>query len=204
MQNVAVYGGSFDPPHLGHVMVPTHLLLNDPSVQRIVVTVCFNQTGKNLTAFHHRLKMAKLAFGWLPRIDVSDVEARLGGESLSLRTMRHLKEENPDWALRFVMGTDLLESCHTWDNWEELEKLAPPLPIGRAGISPVRADQPSPISPLVSSTIVREALARQDYTTAERYLPAHVLEYILQHKLYQEDQDGVSLPPTGNLTLSNV
>ena len=82
------------------------------------------------------------------------------------------------------MGTDLLEKCHTWDDWDELEKIAPPLPVGRAGISPVRSDQPTPISPLVSSTIVREALLRADYAEAERYLPGAVLDYIREHRLY--------------------
>lgn len=187
MRNVAVYGGSFDPPHLGHVMVPTHLLLNDPSIHQVLITVCYQQTGKNLTHFRHRMEMARLAFGWLPRVEVSAVEGHLGGESATLRTMEHLHKEHPDWALRFVMGSDLLETCHTWEGWAELEALAPPLPVGRAGISPVREGQPTPISPLVSSTIVRGALYDGNYSEAERYLPAKVLEYIVQNKLYQRN-----------------
>lgn len=183
--NVAVYGGSFCPPHLGHVMVVSHLLLNDPSVDLVLVVPCFQQAGKNLHHFGLRLSMCKEAFGWLPRTEISSVEKDLGGESETLRTMKELKRQNPGWSLRFVMGSDLMESCKTWDGWEELEKLAPPMPIGRAGISPVREGDPTPIAPIVSSSIVRKALASGDYAAAERYLPRGVLQLIRELHLYE-------------------
>lgn len=182
--NVAVYGGSFDPPHLGHVMVVSHLLLNDPSVDKVLVVPCFQQAGKSLTDFERRWEMCIRAFEWLPRVEVSDIEQELGGESITLRTMQELKRHKPDWDLRFVMGTDLLASCETWDGWDELKQIAPPMPIGRAGISPVREGDPTPIAPLVSSTIVRKALAAGDYVAAERYLPVGVLRVIADHGLY--------------------
>lgn len=146
--------------------------------------VCYQQEGKNLTNFGLRLSMAEEAFHHLPRVEVSNLEMRLGGESLTLRTMRALKEEHPDWNLRFVMGTDLLEKCRTWEGWDELEQIAPPLPIGRAGISPIRPDQPTHITPLASSTLVREACARRDYREAGRYLPRGVLDLVQHYGLY--------------------
>lgn len=185
---VAVYGGSFDPVHLGHVMVVSHLLLNDPSVDTVLIVPCYQQEGKNLSHFDHRFSMCWNAFGWLPKVEISNVEAELGGESITLRTMQELKRRHPDWNLRFVMGSDLLESCKSWDGWEELEKIAPPLPVGRAGISPVRPGDPCPISPYVSSTIVRNALKARDYAGAARYLPRDVLAYIRSHHLYAPDE----------------
>lgn len=182
--NVAVYGGSFDPVHLGHVMVVTHLLLNDPSIEKVLVVPCFQQAGKTLQNFEHRMTMCTHAFGWLPQTSVSDIEAQLGGESITLRTMQKLKAENPNWNLRFVMGSDLLETCHTWEGWAELEKIAPPLPIGRAGISPIREGDPTPIAPIVSSTIVKKALRAGAYQEVARYLPSLVLRHIIDHKLY--------------------
>lgn len=183
--NVAVYGGSFDPPHLGHVMVPTHLLLNDPNIDRIIVMPCFQQTGKNLTSFWARYKMCRIAFEWLPRVKVSNLEQTLGGESLTLRTMQHLKRDNPTWNLRFVVGSDLLLRTATWEGWDELCAIAPPLVIGRAGITPPPGVQEAtPISPIVSSTIVRGELAKPDYGDAERYLPSGVLDYIKGMQLY--------------------
>lgn len=182
--NIAVYGGSFDPPHLGHVMVVSHLLLNDPSVDSVLVVPCFNHAEKTLTPFEARLTMCEIAFGWMSNVIVSDVEKKLGGISLTLHTMQALKAEHPTWNLRFVMGTDLLASCTSWEGWDELAKIAPPLPIGRAGIAPLNPGDPTPISPVVSSTLVRRALAERDYRAAARYLPKDVVSFINNHGLY--------------------
>lgn len=183
--NVAVYGGSFDPPHLSHVMIAAHLLMNDDSVDRVLVVPCFQQNGKNLTDFEHREAMCRMAFGWLPLLEVSTVERDLGGESLSLRTMRHLKETHPEWNLRFVMGRDVYErGCGGWAGWDDLVAIAPPLVVGRAGISPEKPGDPTPIAPAVSSTIIRNALATGDHQRAARYVPAEVLAYIRKHNLY--------------------
>src|SRR4051812_40709890 len=83
--NIAIYGGSFDMPTLGHLMVVTHLLLNDVSVDRICIPPCFQQRGKTLTEFHHREEMCRLQFGFLPCIEVDPIERDLGGESLTYR-----------------------------------------------------------------------------------------------------------------------
>jgi nicotinate-nucleotide adenylyltransferase len=191
MKNVAVFGGSFDPPHLGHVMVVAHLLLNDASIDQILIVPCYEQTGKKLTSFFPRFKMCRLAFEYeLPKVHVSPMEHLLGGESITLRTMKHIKGKNPDWNLRFVMGSDLLDKAPTWEGWEELVKIAPPLVVGRAGITPPKGiEGSSPICPLVSSTIVRAALEAKDYKSIERFLPTSVLEYIQRCKLYTADSD---------------
>lgn len=183
--NIAIYGGSFDPPTLGHLMVVTHLLLNDPSVDRISIPPCFQQQGKTLTDFHHRKTMCELQFGFLPRIEVSTLERDLGGESLTYRLIQEMVRQQPKARFRFVMGADLLDTAPHWEGWEEIRRLAPPLIIGRAGIKPEGPGDPSPISPAVSSTIVRDALGKGDYHTAERYISAPVCQYIRQEKLYR-------------------
>ena len=184
MTNIAIYGGSFDPPTLGHLMVVTHLLLNDPSVDTILIPPCFQQTGKRLSEFWHRYAMCRMQFEHLPRVVISSIEARLGGESLTVRLVQELVRENPDAKLRFVMGADLLDSVPHWEGWEEITRLAPPLVIGRAGISPRGPGDPTPISPIVSSTIVKQALSKGDYHEAERYLSVPVCRYIQANQLY--------------------
>lgn len=180
----AVYGGSFDPPTLGHLMVVTHLLLNDATVDEVLIPPCFQQRGKNLTAFEHRMRMCELQFGHLSRTKVTGIEQELGGESLTIRLIEELVAREPRSKHRFVMGADLTDTAPQWERWEDIERLAPPLIIGRAGISPHAGTGPTPISPIVSSTIVRAALAVGDYRQAERYLARPVLEYIKEHRLY--------------------
>jgi nicotinate-nucleotide adenylyltransferase len=184
VSNIAIYGGSFDPPHLGHIMVVTHLLLNDPSVDQVLVVPCFEQRGKKLTDFDHRMTMCSRAFSWLPRVKISPVEKTLGGESLTVRLIEHLASTHSDAKFRFVMGADLLKSAPTWEGWDTIARLAPPLCIGRAGISPLAPGDPTPISPIVSSSIVRKALGERDYASAGRFLPVSVCQYIEQNKLY--------------------
>lgn len=187
MMNVALYGGSFDPPHLGHVMVPTHLLLNDTTVDRVVVMPCFHQVGKNLTSYEHRLEMCQRAFGWLPRLEVSTLERDLGGESITARTVRELKVRNPDWSIKFVIGSDLMPKAPLWEGWDELIQLAYPLVVGRAGITPPDPKVgPTPIAPAMSSTLVRGALRAGDYEKAARYIPREVLDIIRERSLYFE------------------
>ncbi len=183
-QFTAIYGGSYDPPTLGHLMVASHLLLNAPNVEQIYVPPCFQQRGKNLLDFEHRYIMCERNFGILPRIKILRTEQELGGESLTIRLLRTLKEREPDKKFRFVMGADLIETAPYWEGWDEIQMIAPPLIIGRAGISPRRPGDPTPVAPLVSSTMVREALARADYREAGRNLTVGVCKYIQDNRLY--------------------
>jgi len=180
--NIAIYGGSFDMPTLGHLMVVTHLLLNDASVDGISIPPCFQQRGKKLTEFHHREAMCRLQFGFLPRTEIDPIERDLGGESLTYRLIQEMVRRKPHARFRFVMGADLMGTAPSWEGWEEICRLAPPLIIGRAGIKPENPGDPTPISPVVSSTIVKEALAKGDYQTAERYISTPVFNYIRQHE----------------------
>jgi nicotinate-nucleotide adenylyltransferase len=183
-QFTAVYGGSYDPPTLGHLMVVSHLLLNAPNVQRIYIPPCFQQRGKNLSSFEHRLIMCERNFGILPRVKILRIEEELGGESLTIRMLRELRKNEPNTKFRFVMGADLIDTAPSWEGWDEIQMIAPPLIIGRAGISPRRPEDPTPVAPLVSSTIVREALASGDYQEAGRYLTNGVCKYIQDNRLY--------------------
>lgn len=183
----AIFGGSFDPPTLGHMMLVAHLLLNFQTVDYTIIAPCYKQKGKKLTSFGTRMSMCRAAFGVFPRTIVDPIEKDLGlggAESLTINLVRALKLMYPKDNLRFVMGSDLLESAPTWEGWEEIEKLAPPLIIGRAGIAPLKDGDPTPISPIVSSSIVRQALEARDYERAGKYVAEPVLQIIQDHQLY--------------------
>src|SRR6188474_1850727 len=123
---IAVYGGSFDCPTLGHTMVVAHLLLNDPSIDQIYVVPCYQQKGKSLTDFNHRITMCEKAFSHFSRTKVLPIEKELGGESLTVRLLKTLTEREPDSSFRFIMGSDLLETAPKWQGWDEIQTLAPP------------------------------------------------------------------------------
>lgn len=177
--NIAIYGGSFDPFHLAHSAVISHILMNDPNIDKILVVPAFKQSGKNLAPYHLRYAMCIAVTRYFNRVEVSDIE--MGTESLTIYTLQKLKQIYPNDSMRFVMGGDLIDSAKTWDGWKEIERLAPPYIVGRAGISNCEA---TPICPLVSSTMIRNLLKKKDYIAVSRYVFSDVLRIIKENNLY--------------------
>jgi nicotinate-nucleotide adenylyltransferase len=185
---VALFGGSFNPPHVAHVMATVYALSTAPIDEVLIVPVFRHPFAKELAPFPDRMAMSRLALGWIPHVHVSAVEEELGGESLTLRTVEHLGAAHPEWSLRLLVGADVLVDVPKWHRWDRIAELAPPLVLGRAGIEsggegPLR--RPEPVLPRVSSTEVREALAKGDADLLRRLVPASVLAYIEEHGLYR-------------------
>jgi nicotinate-nucleotide adenylyltransferase len=180
--NVAIFGGSFNPPHVAHVLAVAYVL-STADVDRLVVVPTFKHPfGKPLAPFDDRVRMCELAMAPLPSVEVSRIEERLDGASLTLRTLEAIKQEHPDWELRLVMGADLLLEADKWFRFDEVRKLAPPIVLGRAGFDQPGA--PPPILPAVSSTRVRELIARGRWSDLVALLPRHVMEHIRARGLY--------------------
>ncbi len=181
MTNVAFYGGSFNPLHNAHRLFGLHLA-ELAEFERVLVVVCFQQSGKDLAPFDDRFEMARRAFAGHPKIEVSAIERDLGGESLTLRTLRVLRELHPDWRLRFAAGGDIVESKERWgDDWAHVERLAPPYFVPRVGYS---AAEGVPFLPDICSTTLRKLLAAGDVNAARAYLPDPVADYIEGSRLY--------------------
>lgn len=179
---VGVFGGSFNPPHLAHVLAVAVVLARF-EVERILVIPTFQHPfAKSLAPYEDRVRMCELAMGWLPRVEVSRVEQELGGESRTLRTIEHLRAQNPGWRLRFVMGADLVVESSKWYGFDRIAALAPPLVLGRAGISFEGA--PAPVLPAISSTEVRTKVAEARWLELAALVPREVLVHIRARGLY--------------------
>jgi nicotinate-nucleotide adenylyltransferase len=195
---VAVFGGSFNPPHVAHVLGAV-LVLSCHPVDRVLVVPAFHHPfQKALAPFEERLRMCELAMGWLPRVEVSRIEERLGGEGKTLHTLQHLAREHADWRLRLVMGADLLAESSKWYRFDEVERLAPPILIGRAGTTkPREGGVPDARLPEVSSTDVRARIAAGAWDGLEECVPSAVLEHIRARRLYRDAEDGSASPGQG-------
>jgi nicotinate-nucleotide adenylyltransferase len=193
-RRVAVFGGSFNPPHVGHVLGVVYALSTAPVDEVLVVPVYQHPFSKHLAPFADRLAMCRLALGWLPRVILSSVEEELGGESRTLRTLEHLRATRPDWSLRLLVGADVLGDLPKWHRWDRIAELAPPLVLGRSGVEAREADvtwvgaasdePPAPILPRVSSTQIRDALAAGDVDAVRGLVPAAVIDHIVAGGLY--------------------
>jgi nicotinate-nucleotide adenylyltransferase len=185
-KSVAIYGGSFDPPHVSHVLASLYALKVGGFDQVLVVPVFEHAFRKQLTPFQHRLRMCELAFQGIEGVLVSPVERELATPSLTLRTLEALSAAHADWALRLLVGSDVLSDTGKWHAFDRISALAPPYVLARPGYPhPDAAALPLPD---VSSTRVREALLRRaapsDTALLANNVPRAVLSYIDEHGLY--------------------
>jgi nicotinate-nucleotide adenylyltransferase len=120
---IAFFGGTFDPPHKGHIELADNVLQNDvcDRITFIPAWVPPHKTSSQVTAFEHRLAMLKLAVEPYPDMNVSNIEFREQRvPSYTLDTMRSLRRELPDDELMMLIGSDSLRQLHTWYRAEEL------------------------------------------------------------------------------------
>jgi nicotinate-nucleotide adenylyltransferase len=184
---IGIFGGSFNPPHKAHVLVAS-LVLSSDLVDKILVVPCLaHPFSKDLEGFSHRMEMCRLAFGIFgDQVMVSDLEERLSGMSYTIDTLRALTSERPGDEFRLITGSDIVLEFSRWREGSEVERLAPPILLGRGD-----ADVPVPDGwekiwdhplPDVSSSEIRKMILRDD--DCRRLLPAHVFLYIKENELY--------------------
>jgi nicotinate-nucleotide adenylyltransferase len=180
---VALFGGSFNPPHAAHQLVALYVL-ETRAVDQLWLIPCFQHPfEKSLEPFADRMRMCELAAAALgPRARVSDVEGRLGGESRTLRTVQTLRAEHPGDEFSLVIGSDLQGETSGWYGAGELQKTVPFIVVGRGGHAAPGDSGTAVVMPAVSSTEVRERL--RSGRPVDEMVPGAVLDYIRQRGLY--------------------
>ena len=188
METLAVFGGSFNPPHVAHTMVCLWVL-ETQAVDRVAVVPCFRHPfDKALAPFADRLEMCARAMAPLGgRAFVDDIEEEIdpgdGTPSLTLNTLEALARRHPDARLRLVIGADILPERDKWWRWPDIEALAPPVVVGRAGYPAPPDWGPLPLMPEVSSTEIRARLGRGEDTVG--LLSRAVAAYVEEKRLYR-------------------
>ncbi len=180
---IAVFGGTFDPPHCSHMATVLWLLQHSAVDCVVVVPNARHPFGKEpVASFDHRLEMCRL--GTAPfaagLVEVSAIEGRREGPSYMIDTVRELMRSNPEASFRVALGSDILGDLPDWQDGDELARIAPPIEVPR--IETGRASRTGAI-PMLSSTDLRERLSRGDDATG--LIPASVAEYIARHGLYR-------------------
>lgn len=123
MEKIAIYGGSFDPPHKGHRLLAENLA-GFCGVDKVLVIPTAMSPFKNSSGAtpQDRLEMCKTAFhGEL--FEISDIEIKRGGKSYTIDTVKQVKELYPDSELYLFMGDDMLLSFKQWYKYEEILSL---------------------------------------------------------------------------------
>lgn len=186
-RRVCLFGGSFNPPHVCHVLASSWALAALPIDEVWWVPTWQHAFGKSLESFEHRAAMVRHAIApYGTALQLCDIEARLGGESRTIRTVRALRDEHPDVEWSLLVGSDLVEQMPRWQSWPELSQLVDVYVIGRFGNSSPGVDSGFTL-PGLSSTEIRDALRRNDQAWLATRVPASVLAHICEHRLYHDD-----------------
>ncbi len=159
-RRLGLFGGTFDPPHLGHVAA-LRAAARSGRFDRLVVTVAGDPylKGPDVLAADVRLAMAHAAFDELDLVEVSDLELRRSGPSYTVDTVRELLEDAE--AVDLIVGADLATQLDSWHGGEELRALVEvgivPRPGSTIDALPHWRSYLIPMEPVdLSSTYVRE------------------------------------------------
>jgi len=190
---LGVFGGTFDPPHIGHLIAAeeTRVRLDLDSVIFIPSAVSPHKRDRPLSGAERRLAMLRLAVEGNDRFAVSDIEVQRGGISYTVDTLEDLKLRYPAEQLFLLIGADNLGELHLWRNPDRILQLATVVVMTRPGFPGDTAESAlgksvlmCPVPPIgIASREIRERIGRGE---SVRYLvPDRVAEYIMEHDMYR-------------------
>ena len=191
---LGIFGGTFDPPHLGHVAAAFEARdqLATDSLHVVVANDPWQKSRRrSVTPSHHRLAMARLAFDPIEGVEVSDIELARGGSTYTIDTVAELERDGTEVVL--IMGPATASGLSTWHRARELAQRVTIAVIQPTGESPAHLDGWRTISIFMdpveaSATRARALLQGPGGPEAEailaRLVPPAVMGYIADHKLY--------------------
>ncbi len=184
-RNVALFGGSFNPPHICHTLATLWVLQTQPIDEVWWIPTFEHAFSKDLVDFSDRMEMCKEATSDLQNVRINSIEKELGGESRTIDTVQALRGEHPDRAFWLMVGADILEETSRWKDWDGLMELVHLIVVGRRGYDRLETTAGVDLElPDISSTIIRDALSQSDYESIQAWIPRRVLDYISRHRLY--------------------
>ena len=138
---LGLFGGTFDPIHLGHLVLAEHCR-EACGLDRVWFVVAGAPPHKpgGRTAVSQRLEMARIAVAGHPAFEVSEIEATRPGPHYSVETLRAVRRERPGDELFFLIGADSLVDLPQWREPEAIARLATVVVVNRPGIDVNPAD----------------------------------------------------------------
>ena len=209
MERIGIYGGTFNPPHIGHIQAAKQAVkalgLNKLLVIPDRIAPHKVMPGNSATP-QQRLDMLRIALADCPEIEVSDLELNREGPSYTYETILQLKAMYPEAKLILLMGTDMFLSFHSWRNPEIILENAmlgvfyrgdkgevAAIEAKKAEMEASGAEVELVKNPVIqiSSTQMRRLLA---FRCAGEFLPDGVLDYIRENRLYDTRAPWKNLP----------
>jgi nicotinate-nucleotide adenylyltransferase len=188
--NITLFGGSFNPPHIGHQLVMTQVFELIPHLKEIWLLPDYQHSfpsKSSLAPVKHRLAMTKLLENHRINTQTCVIDKQMSGNTIDHLT--YLKKKHPQHQFSFLMGSDNLATFTQWPQWQQLLTLMPFYIYPRVGfpLKPLKKNMhplkhPLQIITNISSTMVRNRLKAN--LTIKHLVPQPVAQYIKTHQLY--------------------
>ncbi len=183
---ITLFGGTFDPPHLGHSQIARTLLEQNLADEVWFLPVGEHAFEKKCSPAETRVALLELVLAEHQRIELYEIEQQ--GMSITYDTLRALSKKYPQHQFAFVIGSDNLEKFHLWHHYQEMLHAFPFFVYPREGYSlaPLYENmhvltQVPPVT--ISSTQIRAAA--KSGASLENLVKPAVAEYIAEHTIYQ-------------------
>lgn len=205
MENILLFGGTFNPPHLGHIEL-TDRVSKELGINKVVLIPLGtppHKVGFNIADAKHRLKMLELSIEGKDNFEISKIEIERKGYTYTVDTLKEFdKMYNKKYNIYYLVGADTLEKLNTWKNCEEVFKLCKFVVVLREGYTISKAqkiadllkkDYGADIIILdvgnidVSSTRIREMIRKGE--DIHKFVPNKVIKYIVDNNLYAEREN---------------
>jgi len=192
---IAILGGSFNPPHLGHLLMARQTL-EFTDVDEVWLAPCYNHTfQKHLAPINDRVAMTKMLVEDKIKFCDEEIKNKLSGDSIDLLNI--LKKKCPRDQFYFIIGSDNLAGFKRWGRWEKLITENDFLIFPRPGFSTHLVDYDLDnkkyrfelvkndllVITNISSTIVRERI--ENKLLINHLVPDNLVKYIVNNNLYR-------------------
>jgi nicotinate-nucleotide adenylyltransferase len=190
LPRLGILGGTFDPPHYGHIAVARAALKECRLSKIIFIPAKYppHKASEEISSESDRLNMLRLAVENNPEFEVSDIELKRDGLSYTIDTLREIKKLFSGYEIVFIIGADNIAEMESWFKPEEILETADVIAFNRPGFVPggrfksrIKMFNMPPVD--ISSTDIRKRIRGGGDPAG--LLPDAVLEYIEKSSLYK-------------------
>ncbi len=191
---IGLYFGTFNPIHVGHLIIANHMVEHTDLEQILMVVTPHNPLKQKSTLLddYHRLHLVRLAIEDYPKLKASDIEFKLPQPNYTVTTLVHLLENYPQHEFSLIMGEDNLKSLHKWKNYDYIIQHHDIYVYPRISDEPDTGEIHTGIrlhkiaAPIVeiSSTFIRENIKAKK--NIQPLLPQRVWEYLDHNNFYKK------------------
>lgn len=194
MKRIGILGGTFDPIHIGHLLMAEQAMCwyDLDQVWFIPASTPPHKQDKLITAVHHRVEMVQRAIRHHPDFFVDTRECKRTGPSYTIDTLRELQAEYPKMTFFLIMGADTVKDLPNWYKIEEILQITKIIAIQRPGVNldhlPSHMAERivwvrDGIEIRISSTFIRKQVKRG--RMLHFAVPETVYQYIKEYSLYE-------------------